>query len=64
MTSEAQLYVWIFLPGEGEPVVCGRFTHRTGPGGGQVGSFVYGRSYLARANALPIDPIALPLADR
>jgi serine/threonine-protein kinase HipA len=64
MTSEAQLYVWIFLPGQGEPVVCGRFRHRTAPGGGQVGSFVYGRSYLARANALPLDPIALPLAER
>ncbi len=64
MTSESQVYVWIFLPGQTEPVVCGRFTHRSTPGGGHVGTFVYGKSYLARPNAVALDPVALPLIER
>ncbi|WP_157266766.1 type II toxin-antitoxin system HipA family toxin [Azohydromonas aeria] len=62
MTSElaAQAFVWVHLPGQAEPVVCGRFTQRR-TAGGAVGEFVYGRSYLARSQALAIDPVALPL---
>ncbi|HUG26421.1 type II toxin-antitoxin system HipA family toxin [Piscinibacter sp.] len=60
MSSEAQVYVWIYLPGTTEPVVAGRFSHVRTAGGG-VGSFVYGKSYLGRPNAVPLDPVALPL---
>lgn len=64
MTSDAtSLFVWIHLPGQAEPVVCGRFTHRRA-GGREVGEFVYGRSYLARAEAVPLDPVVLPLQER
>lgn len=62
MTSEpAEAFVWVHLPGQAVPVVCGRFTHRRMAGGAAVGEFVYGRSYLARADAMAIDPVALPL---
>ena len=59
MTSEAdyrQAYVWIWLPGETEPVVAGRVA--------LVGAryvFRYGRSYLGRADAIAIHEPELPL---
>ncbi|UJS25020.1 MULTISPECIES: hypothetical protein [Thiothrix] len=34
-------YVWIWLPGQTEPVVAGRIVRR-----GQLHYFTYGRSYL------------------
>lgn len=56
MTSEA--YIWIWLPDESEPVVCGKLAGEAG-----VYSFVYGRSYLERANAIALDPFELPLQE-
>ncbi len=64
MTSEAAVFVWIWLPGSSEPVVCGRFIHQRTASGLPTGSFVYGKSYLARPQAVPIDPIVLPLNER
>jgi hypothetical protein len=62
MTSEtAEVFVWVHLPGQAEPVVCGRFAHRRMADGRALGEFVYGRSYLARTDAVAIDPVALPL---
>lgn len=59
MTSEA-LFVWIYLPEQTAPVVAGRLElARTQAG--VVGRFVYGKSYLGRADAVPLDPVALPL---
>ncbi|MDP1613797.1 MAG: HipA domain-containing protein [Sulfuritalea sp.] len=59
MTSEA-LFVWVYLPGQATPVVAGRLVvERTAAGA--VGRFVYGRSYLARPQAMALDPVALPL---
>ena len=56
-----EAYVWIWLPGETEPVVAGRLE----AGNGQV-LFNYGRSYLERVNdarpAIPIHEPELPLA--
>lgn len=57
------LWTWIYLPGQAQPVLCGRFD-RAITAAGPVGSFTYGRSYLARRDALPVDPVALPLRDR
>jgi len=54
MTSEA--FVWIWLPDEIEPVLCGKLQENTGEL-----HFVYGRSYLERWNAIPLDPRELPL---
>lgn len=60
MTSEC--FVYIALPGETEFVAAGRFRVDTDRHGVTTGRFVYGKSYLARNNAVPIDPIELKLA--
>jgi serine/threonine-protein kinase HipA len=54
------LWVWVYLPGQVEPVLCGRHDRRV-TGAGVVGAFTYGKSYLDRPERLPIDPVALPL---
>ena len=59
MTSNdnpTEAYVWIWLPGETEPVVAGLLTQD-----GNDVVFNYGRSYLDRANAIPIYEPELPL---
>jgi serine/threonine-protein kinase HipA len=57
MTSEpTSAYVWIWLPGATEPVVCGRLDDE----GGRI-AFVYARSYLGRPEAVPIFEPELPL---
>ncbi|MBI1732698.1 MAG: HipA domain-containing protein [Gammaproteobacteria bacterium] len=60
MTSEC--FVHITLPGETTFVTAGRFRLDTDRHGAATGRFVYGKSYLARNNAVPIDPIELKLA--
>ena len=57
MNSEySELFVWIWLPEETTPVVAGKLT-AVGP----TYVFNYGKSYLARDNAIPIYDIELPL---
>jgi serine/threonine-protein kinase HipA len=59
MTSDGratEAYVWIWLPGETEPVVAGLLSED-----GKLLAFNYGRSYLQRANAIPIYAPELPL---
>lgn len=59
MTSRAdarEAYVWIWLPGETEPVVGGRLTQD-----GDRLLFTYGASYRRRKNAIPIYEPELPL---
>jgi serine/threonine-protein kinase HipA len=59
MTSEAaykEAFVWIWLPGGTKPVVAGRLT-----ASGEYLVFNYGRSYLARTNAISIYEPELPL---
>jgi serine/threonine-protein kinase HipA len=59
MTSEAgpdEAFVWIWLPGAVEPVVAGLLTRD----GGRL-LFNYGRSYLARADAIALYAPELPL---
>ena len=63
MTSEAdydEAFVWIWLPGETAPVVAGRLARVPGEVEQQF-VFNYGRSYLARKNAIPIYEPELPL---
>jgi serine/threonine-protein kinase HipA len=64
MTSKpnTECYVYITLPGETESVTAGRFELTQDRRGDAVGRFVYGKSYLARANAVAIDPIELRLS--
>lgn len=56
MASVNQAYVWVWLPGALEPVVAGRVFRD-----GARLSFLYGRSYLARADAIPLSLPELPL---
>lgn len=56
-TNYQEAYVWIWLPGETEPVVAGRLEND----GNQL-LFNYGRSYLEHtANAIPVFDTELPL---
>jgi serine/threonine-protein kinase HipA len=61
MTSE--VFVYLTLPGETSPVTAGRLELASARGA-SVGRFVYGRRDLARADAVPIDPIELKLEER
>jgi len=51
-----EIYVWIWLPGETEPVVAGMLKAV-----GTTYVFNYGKSYLQRGNAIPIYDAELPL---
>jgi serine/threonine-protein kinase HipA len=64
MTSKpnTECYVYMTLPGETESVTAGRFELSKDRRGNALGRFVYGKSYLARANAIAIDPIELKLS--
>jgi serine/threonine-protein kinase HipA len=62
MTSERECFVYIQLPERLEVVTCGRFQHQALPRGAGVGRFVYGRSYRSRPDAVPLDPVHLPLS--
>ncbi len=64
MTSERECFVYIVLPGETEFVTAGRFRIAPTRNGDAAGSFVYGRSYLARRNAAELDPVELRLVAR
>ncbi len=57
---ERKITVFIYLPGETVAVPAGIFTH-TNQG---IGFFAYGHRYVERHNALPVDPVALPLGKR
>ena len=63
-TAASECYVYITLPGETEFVTAGKFELTTNRQGYPAGEFVYGRSYLARDNAVPIDPIELKLSTK
>ena len=56
-----ECFVYITPPGETKFVTAGRFVLTTDRQGIPTGRFVYGRSYLARDNAVPIDPLELKL---
>ncbi len=62
MTSERDgCFVYITLPGETKPVVAGRFEVVRERQEEPLGRFIYGRSYLARSDAVEIDPGELSL---
>jgi serine/threonine-protein kinase HipA len=67
MTSKpasTECFVYITLPGATEPVTAGRFELTTNRGGTPLGRFVHGKSYLERADAVPLDPVELKLSPR
>ncbi|PMS37425.1 serine/threonine-protein kinase HipA [Trinickia symbiotica] len=53
--AEKERPVWVWLPGQTEPVRCGTFWWSPG-----LGRFRYGEEYRKVAGAVPIDPINLP----
>ncbi len=55
--------VFIHLPGETQAVPAGRLTMIEQGLQVQASTFAYGRRYLGRANALPVDPVSLALED-
>jgi serine/threonine-protein kinase HipA len=57
MTSEPrQAFVWAWLPGAGDPVVAGRLDST-----GEIVTFTYGQSYLARREKIALYLPELPL---
>ena len=62
MISEA--FVYVMLPGTTTFVTAGRFVLTEDRHGIPLGRFVYGRSYLARPDAVALDPVELPLIER
>ncbi len=58
LVEPEQAYVWIWLPGETEPVVAGRLIKD-----GDCLSFIYGAKYRAGENAIPIFEPELPLRE-
>jgi len=63
-TTASECYVYITLPGETEFVTAGKFELTTDRRGNPTGKFIYGRSYLARENAVAIDPLELKLSTK
>jgi serine/threonine-protein kinase HipA len=61
---EVTRFVAIHLPGTGTPVPAGRLTMLEQGEQTLSSRFSYGRRYLERANALPVDPVSLPLDAR
>jgi len=61
-SSPSESYVYITLPGQTAPVTAGRYTLLTNRQGVPTGQFVYGKTYLSRPDAVPLDPIELKLA--
>lgn len=63
MTSKS-CYVYIQLPASLTVETCGRYQLDESDDGARVGRFVYGQTYLARPDAVPLDPFNLPLEPR
>ncbi len=63
MTSDRRCFVYIFLPGEAEPITAGTFAV-TAWGGTSRGEFAYAREYLQRRDAVALDPVELRLGEQ
>jgi serine/threonine-protein kinase HipA len=59
----SECFVYITLPGQTDAVTAGRFVLTPNRDGTALGRFVYGRKYLARNDAVEIDPVELILSD-
>ena len=62
--GQQECFVYVTLPGETKAVTAGRYVRETNRQGVTTGRFVYGRSYLARPQAVEIDPVELKLGAR
>lgn len=64
MTSEREAYVYIQLPGALTTVPAALLRVQTLPDGTRIGRLRYGDRYLARPEAVALDPFRLPLAKK
>jgi serine/threonine-protein kinase HipA len=64
MTSNArtECFVYITLPGQTDSITAARFELTKDRRGAAIGRFVYGKSYLARGDAVAFDPVELKLS--
>jgi serine/threonine-protein kinase HipA len=59
-----ECFVYIVTPGQTTFVPAARFQWLPDQGGLPLGRLVYGRRYLERRDAVPLDPLELPLSPR
>lgn len=65
MSSDKEsIFVWVYLQNQSEPSLCGRVTRSISTSGVPLGEFIYRKAYLNKPNALPLDPVLLPLIER
>jgi serine/threonine-protein kinase HipA len=62
-TAQTECFVYITLPGKTDSVTAGRLVLSKDRHGNNAGQFVYGKTYLAREDAVSIDPIELIKGD-
>ncbi|GAH10753.1 unnamed protein product, partial [marine sediment metagenome] len=55
-SKQSNAYIWLWLPGAREPTLCGQITAEN-----QHHVFAYHSTYLARSDAIALDPVELPL---
>ena len=55
-----EAFVWFYMPGAAEPVVCGKVAADNGTHA-SIHRFIYGRSYRELQDAVPLLPHALPI---
>jgi serine/threonine-protein kinase HipA len=61
--NQTECFVYITLPGQTGAVTAGRFVLSKSRDGTALGKFVYGKSYLARNDAVELDPVELKLSE-
>lgn len=59
-----ECFVYIQLPNSFETVTVGKFKWEKAGANSEVGTFVYGQSYLKNSNKISLDPFSLPLEER
>lgn len=59
-----ECFVYIQLPGSFDTVTVGKFQWEKAGANTEVGSFIYGKSYLKNTNAMALDPFNLPLEEK
>ena len=62
--GQRECFVYITLPGHSIPVTAGKFTLTPDRTGTAIDRYRYGKSYLGRPDAVPLDPSELKLSDR
>ncbi len=59
--DKEKLYVWVYLPNQISPTLCGRVSRSISVAGAPIGEFVYQKAYQQEVLAKPLDPVLLPL---